>query len=333
VGNTESVHPLDAQGAVPLAVLERDGFPESQHLGAAVVLGPDGERLAAHGNVDARIYPRSALKPFQTVAAMQAGARFSPEQSVVVTASHSGTPRHVEVVRSVLADAGLDEEALRTPPAWPMDEAARFALIRAGKSPTRITMNCSGNHAGMLAGAVAAGWPTDGYLAAEHPIHGVAAGVIARTCDTEPMDRGRDGCGGPVWSVPLVALARGYQRVLAECPELGEAIRAHPDLLEGPGTPTTRAIETLSVVAKAGAEGVWVAVAANGTAVAVKTLDGANRVPSAVAVALLAEHGAVDRAAAAEFLSAPALAITAGGQPAGGLRITVTARTKETAWH
>jgi hypothetical protein len=64
----------------------------------------------------------------------------------------------------------------------------------------------------------------------------------------------------------------------------------------------------------------------------VKTLDGANRVPSAVAVALLAEHGAVDGSAAAAFLASPALAVTAGGEPAGGLRVTTTSRTKEKAW-
>ena len=61
---------------------------------------------------------------------------------------------------------------------------------------------------------------------------------------------------------------------------------------------------------------------------------------AAVAVALLAEHGAVDRAAAAAFLADPALAVTAGGQPVGGLRVTVgtgaataAEKEKETAWH
>jgi L-asparaginase II len=235
-------------------------------------------------------------------------------------------------VRSVLAGAGLGEEALSTPPAWPGDEAARFALVRAGEQPRPIFMNCSGNHAGMLAAAVAAGWPVDDYLAADHPVHALAAEMIARTCGAEPGDPGRDGCGGPVWSVPLAALARGYQRVLADRPQLGEAIRAHPDLIEGPGTPTTRAVAELGVVAKAGAEGVWVAVAPDGTAVAVKTLDGANRVPSAVAVALLAEHDAVDREAAAAFLASPALAVTAGGRPVGGLRVAVADETKEHAW-
>ena len=68
-------------------------------------------------------------------------------------------------------------------------------------------------------------------------------------------------------------------------------------------------------------EGVWVAGAPDGTAVAVKTLDGANRVPSAVAVALLAGRGAVAADAAQAFLEDPALAVLGGGQPVGRLRV------------
>ena len=315
------MHPLDAQGAVPLAVLERDGFPESQHLGAAVVLDPDGQRLAAHGDVDALIYPRSALKLFQTVAALEAGARLSPEQQVVVTASHSGTPRHVELVRSVLAGAGLGEEALRTPESWPSATEAARERVRAGLGPARITMNCSGNHAGMLAGSVAAGWPTDDYLDAAHPIHALAADVLAEYGGATPVHQGVDGCGGPVWAVPVVALAQGYRRLVADQPELAAAIRAHPDLIEGPGTPTSRAIAALGVVAKSGAEGVFAAVAPDGTTAAVKVLDGSGRAPAAVAVALLADAGAVDRVAADAYLDEPALAVLGGGEPVGRIRV------------
>ena len=64
------------------------------------------------------------------------------------------------------------------------------------------------------------------------------------------------------------------------------------DLVAGWIEASRWSVEALGVVGKAGAEGVWVAVAEDGTAVAVKALDGANRVPSAVAVALLAARGA-----------------------------------------
>jgi L-asparaginase II len=286
-----------------------------------VVLGPDGAERRRIGDPDRLVYPRSALKPFQTVAALRAGARFSPEQLVVVTSSHGGTPRHVELVREVLACAGLTEDALRTPVTWPSSTEAARDRVRAGLGPARILMNCSGNHAGMLAGSVAAGWSLDDYLDPEHPIHALAARVVAEHGGVEPSHQGVDGCGGPVWAIPLTALAEGYRRIAAEHRALASAVRAHPDLIEGPGTPTTRAIAVLGVMAKSGAEGVFAAVAPDGTTAAVKVLDGAGRAAAAVAVALLADAGAVDAVAAEGYLDDPGLVVTGGGAPVGRIRV------------
>ena len=315
--------PLDAAGAALLAVVERSGFPESEHVGAAVVLGPDGSVRAAVGDVDASVYPRSALKPFQTLAALRAGARLDRRGLVIVTSSHTGTPVHTDAVRAVLAGAGLAEADLRTPEAWPSSSSAMRDVARVGGGPARIAMNCSGNHAGMLAGACASGWDVNGYLDPAHPIHALAEQVIAESCGAAPTDRGLDGCGGPVWAVPLVALARGYQQVMADEPELAEAIRAEPDLIEGPGTATTRAVAQLGVVAKAGAEGVWCAVAPDGSSVAVKVLDGSARASAAVAVRLLADQGALAADAADAFLADDALAIRGGGAQVGRVRVLV----------
>jgi len=67
--------PLDADGSVELAVLERSGLDESRHLGAAVVVGPDGVVLRSVGDVGASIYPRSCLKPLQALTVLRAGVR------------------------------------------------------------------------------------------------------------------------------------------------------------------------------------------------------------------------------------------------------------------
>ena len=104
---------------------------------------------------------------------------------------------------------------------------------------------------------------------------------------------------------------------------LTAATLAHPDLLEGDGTPTTRAVEALGVFAKSGAEGVWAAVAPDGTAVAVKVLDGSARAAAPVAVALLAAGGAIDAAAAEAYLAHGALAVRGGGRPVGRLRVVL----------
>jgi L-asparaginase II len=182
-------------------------------------------------------------------------------------------------------------------------------------------MNCSGNHAGMLAGSVAAGWSVDDYLDPAHPIHDLAAAVLVEHGGAQPAHRGVDGCGGPVWAIPLTALATGYRRLVAAEPALAAAIRAHPDVIEGPGTPTSRAIAAVGVVAKSGAEGVFAAVAPDGTTAAVKVLDGSGRAPAAVAVALLADAGAVDRDAADAYLDDPALVVEGGGRPVGRIQV------------
>jgi L-asparaginase II len=311
---------LDAAGSVPLAVVDRSGFPESQHIGAAVVVAPDGEVLLRRGDVDALIYPRSALKPFQTVAAMRAGVVLDAPGLTIVTSSHDGTPLHVAAVRAVLAAVGAAEGDLRTPAAWPASKAAANDLVRAGLGPSRIAMNCSGNHAGMIGAAQALGIPVAEYLDPTNRVHGLAEEVIREYAAVDPEHPGTDGCGGPVWALPIVALARGYAALFAANPALATAIRANPVLIEGAGSATTRAVASLAVVAKAGAEGVWCAVAPDGATVTVKVLDGSGRASAAIGVALLAAAGAIDGAAADGFLAHPSLAVLGGGAEVGGIR-------------
>lgn len=312
--------PLGVGGAVPLAVVERSGFPESMHLGAAAVVAADGTLVAARGEIDALIYPRSALKPFQTVAALRAGVVLDAAGLTIVTSSHQGEPEHIAAVREVLAWVGAGEEHLRTPEAWPGSKSAAREVAVLGGGPTRIAMNCSGNHAAMLGASVALGLPLGDYLNPRSLVHALAVEVIREHSGADPVRPGTDGCGGPVWAVPVLGLARGYASLFAEQRELAAAIRAHPTLIEGAGTATTRAVETLAVVAKAGAEGVWCAVAPDGTAVAVKILDGSPRASSAVAVALLAEAGALDAESADAFVADPSLAVQGGATEVGRIR-------------
>ncbi len=85
---------------------------------------------------------------------------------MLACASHAGTDAHVEVVASVLADAGLDESALGCPAALPLDPATAARV----PGPSRIRMNCSGKHAAFLSACVAAGWDPADYLDPSHPL-------------------------------------------------------------------------------------------------------------------------------------------------------------------
>ncbi|BDZ38637.1 asparaginase [Microbacterium suwonense] len=322
---------LTFRDAVELAVVERSGFVESRHAGAAVVLSAEGEIIAQHGNADAVILPRSSLKPLQAVASLTAGAALDGEQLALGTASHSGTDRHVEVVREILTAGGLTEDDLACPPAWPTDADARREMIGDHAGQARIRMNCSGKHALMLRACVATGWPTDGYLDPSHPLQVHIREVVERLTGEKIAHTSVDGCGAPVHAITLTGLARGIHRIGTASERspfalhrvagtLVRAVRENPWTIAGPGEPDTIAIETLGVFAKGGAEGIMVMVAPNGTTVALKILDGSGRAATIVAATLLARAGALSDADVATLAAALPLAVLGGGEPVGVVR-------------
>jgi len=317
--------------AVELAVVERSGFVESRHAGSAVVLSPDGDIVARHGAPDALILPRSSLKPLQAVACVTAGAAVEGEQLALGTASHSGTDRHVEVVRELLAAGGLTEDALGCPPAWPTDARTRREMIADHGAEARIRMNCSGKHALMLRACVATGWPTEGYLDPTHPLQVHIREVVERLTGEKIAHTSVDGCGAPVPAMTLTALARGIHRIGSASERspfalhrvagtLVRAVRENPWTIAGPGEPDTIAIERLGVFAKGGAEGVMVMVAPDGTTVALKTLDGSLRAGTLVAALLLSRAGALAEADVASLAEALPLEVLGGGVPVGAIR-------------
>ncbi|MCP2637367.1 asparaginase [Microbacterium sp. HD4P20] len=324
-------HTFAAADAVELAVVERSGFIESRHAGIAIVLAPDGTIAEKRGDPSALILPRSSLKPLQALACVSAGAQLEGERLALSTASHSGTDRHVAVVREILEAARVSEDALGCPPAWPGDTATRDELVRELRQPERVRMNCSGKHAAMLLTCVVNGWDTSGYLDPEHPLQAHIRDVIERLIGEKASATAIDGCGAPVYAMTLFGLARAIHRIGNSSKTspfalhraagvLVEAVRANPWTIDGPGRPDTIAIERLGVFAKGGAEGVMVMVAPDGTTVALKMLDGSGRAATAVALRLLERHGALASADVAETMSKLPLAVTGGGKDVGAIR-------------
>jgi L-asparaginase II len=318
-----------------LAVLERNGFIESRHFGAAIMLDPDGEVLATHGNPRGLVLPRSSLKPMQAVASITAGADLSLVERGLSTASHCGSDAHVSVVRGMLTSAGLSENDLACPPALPSDTAAHAHFIRERLEPARIRMNCSGKHAAMLKACVAAGWSTKGYLNPDHPLQQHIVETVERLIDEKLSYTAIDGCGAPVFAMSLAGLARGIHRIGSAsltsqfafhrtAAQIVEAVREEPWTIDGPGRPDTTAIETLGVFAKGGAEGVMVMVAPGGTTVALKTIDGSGRAATLVAAAMLHTAGAISTKGYEELQRRLPLAVLGGGREVGRIRVSPT---------
>jgi L-asparaginase II len=276
---------------VPVAIADRSGFDESVHFGAAVVVDADGAVLFQAGDPDVEIYPRSSMKPVQADAMLSLGFTATSEQLALACASHDGTPRHLAVVRSILAGAGLDESVLGNTPDWPLDPAEAEAVIAAGAVKSSLFMNCSGKHAAMVACCVANGWPTETYL---HPSHPLQRRITERAAELmgAVVHIGVDGCGAPAHAVRLRGLASAFTRLARERTPVWEAMNAHPELVGGERMASARLVAQLpNAMAKEGAQGVFAAALPEGVAVAVKISDGAGRASGVVAAAALSAAG------------------------------------------
>ncbi|GHD82503.1 asparaginase [Salinibacterium amurskyense] len=319
--STASSRALTVNDTTQLAVLERSGMIESRHLGAAVVLSPDGTELRRLGDPDALIYPRSTLKPMQAITVLRAGVTLNDEQLVLASASHTGSQRHQDVVASTLAAYGLTEDDLRCPPDWPADSATR----RASDAPRRLAMNCSGKHASFLAACVVNDWPLESYLEHDHPLQERIRDTIVEFTGEPLAHEGTDGCGAPVFAMSLVSLATAIQRIVmadaatdAHAHSLVSAIRGNAWGLDMPQV--AEAMDTLGIIAKRGAEGVLIAAAPDGTTVTLKILDGSIRPLLPVGLSLLADAGALDADAVASVLKSTTEQVLGRGLPVGELR-------------
>ncbi|MGW4482272.1 asparaginase [Amycolatopsis sp. NPDC004368] len=303
-----------------LIEVERSGLVESTHRGSLVITAPDGTVAHEVGDVTGPVFPRSSTKPLQGVGMLRAGLALAGADLALACGSHSGERGHVERVAAMLAAAGLHETALACPPAYPLHEPT----MHAATEPLRVTMNCSGKHAAMLATCVAAGWPTEGYEQPGHPLQKALADTVVDLTGEPIATTGVDGCGAPLFAYSLTGLARAFGRLVqasagSEELRVADAMRAHPWLVAGTDREDTALMgEVPGLLSKIGAEGVLAFALADGTAVALKMADGAKRGCAPLAVAVLAQLG-VDVSGLEALANPPVLG---GGRPVGRLRVS-----------
>jgi L-asparaginase II len=309
-----------------LVEVTRGGIVESRHTGAFAVVDAQGAVLRQAGDIEAPVFPRSAVKAFQCLAMIESGAAdrfgFSEAEIALACASHNGEPVHVATARAMLAKAGVEETDLECGTHWPHETEALHELVRAGHKPGPVHNNCSGKHAGMLAVARVLGVPKGGYTRREHPVQRRVAEVLSALCDVpmESLPCGIDGCSVPTWAIPPRNLALGFARfgsgsglpgTRREAAErIVAAVRAHPFMVAGTGRFCTRLMADVPrLFVKTGAEGVFCAsVPHAGLGIALKCDDGAHRASEAAIAAILGSLEAwtpAERAAIASFARVP----------------------------
>ena len=80
-----------------LVKVDRQGLTESMHRGSAIIYHSTQGVLAAWGNPDKVIFPRSALKPIQVFTALSSGLTIANEQVAFGCASHHAEEMHIRM--------------------------------------------------------------------------------------------------------------------------------------------------------------------------------------------------------------------------------------------
>src|SRR5471030_2006693 len=140
--------------------VRRGGVVEAVHR--VHVATTDGESF---GDPTLVCHLRSSSKPIQAIPFLEGYDDLDDDELAIACASHRAEPAQLAAVRKVLARAGVDVDDLENGPqeGWP---------------DGKLSHNCSGKHAGMLAACRAHGWPLHPYRDPTHPLQDRIAELI-----------------------------------------------------------------------------------------------------------------------------------------------------------
>lgn len=274
-----------------VVITDRGGIVENRHRIHAAIVDPEGNLQYAVGDPDRVTLARSAAKPIQALAILETGAadrfHFDDADIALMCASHSSEPPHIARAQQMLKRAGSKENDLACGGHPALSAEVNRAWIEQRYKPTGICNNCSGKHAGMIAGAICLGGTVSGYHEGWHPMQLRIKQAVEEMSglSEDEVQWAVDGCNLPAPAMPLRNLALTYAR-LAEArggmpensngyePSLSDissarrkhhlarihkSMATHPDMVGGTGRFCTGLMRAYkgTLVGKLGADGCY----------------------------------------------------------------------------
>ena len=307
--------------SIRMVEVTRSNEVESVHYGTAVLINSSGEVLKEWGNSDLLIYPRSALKPIQSLNlykdGVAEGLKLTDEYIALTTASHHAEDLHQKMITEWLEKININEDKLCCGADWPWNMDDKFKANLKYKKKRRIFHNCSGKHCGHLAVSKYKDLPIENYNQNNHPIQKELINLIENLSNFKIKNIGIDGCTLPNPLIPLKKFALAAAKIvdyksLNEASDIAKRIFdscvKFPEITGGSKS-VNCALTKLSkgkAFFKNGAEGVFVAIIPEQkSALAVKITDGAARAAEVAIAGLISELKIIDEDQIEKFKKRP----------------------------
>ena len=272
-----------------LVTVTRGKIAENLHRGHISIVDKNKKLVASVGNPEFITYLRSCAKPIQAIPVITTGAykkfNLTDEEITIFAGSLNGEDFQVNILKNILRKLNLDESCLKCGIHPPSHRETREKTKEFGV----LHNNCAGKHLAMLTLCKFFNWEIENYDSINHPVQQLILDEIANFTEVEKKNIhiGTDGCGVPVFAVPLKNFAIAYMK-LAVPNAVGDNLRKkavemlmrnavkYPELIAGNRRICTEIMRVKSnLFAKVGADGSYgLALFKKGLGVALKIESG-----------------------------------------------------------
>lgn len=203
----------------------RGDVVENVHYGSIAIVSSTGETIAYTGDIERQTYMRSASKPIQVLPTLLAGLHkkynLSEEEVTICNSSHWGSNHHIYVLQSIMEKTGLKEEDMIMNPtistsATPLaDKLALGSKLNPIEGKSRLQHCCSGKHLSLMMLQRELTGKVTGYQLPDSPVQKQIISFLSMLSQTPTyrISLGIDGCGVPVFALPMRNIALAYAKL------------------------------------------------------------------------------------------------------------------------
>lgn len=275
----------------------RGNIIENVHRGSIAVVSSTGDTIAYLGDIEKQTFMRSASKPIQVLPTLLAGLhrRFNltEENVAMFNSSHWGSNHHIFVLEEISRKTGIDPEDMIMKPCGSTSASALAkkltdqSRLHPRDGISKLQHCCSGKHFSLMLLQRELTGKTSGYEQKDSPVQRQIINFISMLSQTPTfkIGLGIDGCGVPVFALPLRSIAMSYAKLMdpfSLSNELRETIdynfsciHKYPEKINDYGTPSYYINQNPDLIMKDGSRGViCMAIKSMKLGIAVKLEDG-----------------------------------------------------------